>query len=63
MASGSGVQALGWRQYGHKVKMYLILEKLLYSTAGGDKLKCEIHYPWIRCSGQYGHIVKMNKIS
>ena len=66
MASGSGVQDLGWGQYGHKVKMHYILEILLYTHAclRKDKmhsydahealyLNFEIHGPWVRGSGPW----------
>lgn len=44
MAHGLGFQALRWSQYGHTLKMYLILEKndLFTSTAAGDK-----RYAWL----------------
>ena len=43
MTPGSGVQALGWGQYGHIVKMYEILENLLlYSHIYLLKTKCMI---------------------
>lgn len=45
MTHGLGFQALRWSQYGHTLKMHLILEKkndLFTSTAAGDK-----RYAWL----------------
>ena len=75
MTPGSGVQALGWGQYGHKVKK-ILKNLLLYSHTCEQKTEYMVMMS-MRAStkivkfmtpllgvqalgwGQYGHIVKM----
>lgn len=66
MTHGLGFQALRWSQYGHTLKMHLILEKKMtylrpqqreinvmhgYDVLKSLYLNCKIHYPWVRGSG------------